>query len=137
MDNSHVETISQVVMELLDRDEKIILDAPGEFILGRLSEESTQGGSKNLGGRVDIDLSAYQAYEMGVSRRHASLSIGRALVTITDLRSTNGTRKNGEIIPAYTPEELFSGDILTLGRMKVKLIISTVSNRTPEVGGTV
>lgn len=127
MENQNALPILQVVIKLIDSGEELILDQ-GEYILGRTSQDRTQGstGSASMPiGHTDIDLSPYQAYEAGVSRHHASLFIGFDSVTLTDLGSTNGTRLNGDITTGFTPEELKNEDIITLGKLKVQIFIKT------------
>lgn len=113
----------QITLIILEFDTSLSLPGNGEFILGRYNPEmATQGGSNVVDpGRVDIDLTPYQAYEAGVSRRHAAIYIGYQLFTVTDLGSTNGTRVNGNTIPSFTPQELRDQDIITLGKLKIQV----------------
>jgi hypothetical protein len=71
----------------------------------------------------DIDLSPYKAYESGVSRMHISIHIGEDQVSITDLGSVNGTRVNGRKISAHQPHPIKNGDILTLGKLKIQVLL--------------
>ena len=57
-------------------------------------------------------------WETSVSRQHASLAVTKGLVTCTDLQSTNGTRRNGELVQS-TP--LNPGDTLQLGQATLRL----------------
>ena len=65
----------------------------------------------------------YQAYEKGVSRLHASIKINVDPVTVTDLGSVNGTRLNGQRISSNKAMPLTHGDIITLGKFKLQLIV--------------
>lgn len=124
MDAQSSRHTTKVTIRFLDRDQTIDLVGRGEFILGRSGQDRTVGGSSaTTVGRVDIDLSPYQAYEAGVSRHHVSIFVGENLVTATDLGSTNGTRLNGELLPRFIPEGLKDGDILTLGKLKLEVQI--------------
>jgi hypothetical protein len=98
--------------------------ASGEFIpvcgraevtLGRVSE-----GQAVV---PDIDLTPYRAYESGVSRMHVSIRFEGEEVVLTDLGSANGTRVNGKQVPANESCPLKHGDILTLGKFKLKVIL--------------
>jgi pSer/pThr/pTyr-binding forkhead associated (FHA) protein len=84
-----------------------------ETTLGRISE-----GQPII---PDIDLSAYSAYETGVSRLHASLKVKDDQIIIIDLASANGTRVNGKKIPPNIPEPVNNGDVLTLGKLKIQV----------------
>jgi len=124
MINQTVPQISQVTVRLFENGEIIFISNTGEFMLGRTAEEQTKGTSSNTQlGHTDIDLSIYNAYEMGVSRHHASVYIGKDQVTLTDLGSTNGTRLNGNIISGFTPQRLNDKDIITLGKLKLQILI--------------
>lgn len=125
MDTQSSRPTTKVIIRFLDRNQAIDLAGRGEFILGRSGQDRTTGGSSvTTVGRVDIDLSPYQAYEAGVSRHHVSIFVGENLVTATDLGSTNGTRLNGELLPRFVPEGLKDGDVLTLGKLKLEVEIS-------------
>jgi len=126
MDNPNSQRISQFQLILTGSGAVIELNGRGEFTLGRSSQISTQGGNSTSPVRADIDLSLYQAYEQGVSRRHAAIFIGNDLATLTDLGSTNGTRLNGEVIPPFSPYLVHHGDIITLGKFKIQLNIVMV-----------
>lgn len=88
-----------------------------EFTLGRSNE-----GQMIL---PDIDLSEFQAYEKGVSRLHASVRIGEKQVTITDLGSINGTHLNEQKLEPNQPYPVKNGDVLTLGRLAVRVVVHT------------
>ena len=106
---------SQVSLKVLDTGVLIQLEGGYEFTLGRVS-----GNQPIL---PDLDLSAYQAYEGGVSRLHATLKIEKKAITITDLGSANGTRLNGKKISPHTPQEIENGDIISLGKFKFQVLI--------------
>jgi pSer/pThr/pTyr-binding forkhead associated (FHA) protein len=126
MENQANVPLSKVSIRILDNGQEIILEQ-GEYILGRTTQDRTQGSSSTSvpSGQTDIDLSPFQAYEAGVSRHHASLFVGYDAVTLTDLGSTNGTRLNGNTIEAFTPEELNDEDVITLGKLKIQIFIKT------------
>jgi len=86
-----------------------------EFTLGRVSE-----GQPLI---PEIDLSVYKAYDQGVSRLHAVLSIRTDQVSITDLGSANGTWLNGVRLPPHTAHTLKNGDLISLGTMKIQALI--------------
>jgi hypothetical protein len=98
---------------LIDSDHEIELSDVESFTLGRSDE-----GQSII---PDIDLSAYKAFEKGVSRLHATIKISSGL-TITDLGSSNGTCINGEKIESYIPHPFSPEDILTLGKLGMRII---------------
>lgn len=106
---------ADVSLCVVDTGQVIPLDEREEFTLGRSAE-----GQPIL---PDIDLAPYRAYENGVSRLHASIKKQGRQLTATDLGSVNGTRLNGQKIPPHKPCALNHGDILTLGKLKIQILI--------------
>lgn len=106
---------AQVALRVLDTDEMIFLHSSEEFSLGRAT-----AGQPIV---PDIDLTPFNAYETGVSRLHGSLNISRHPITIQDLGSVNGTRVNGKKLAPHSKTSLSNGDILTLGKLKLQILI--------------
>lgn len=82
----------------------------GEFLVGRKTEDVSE---------PMLDLSGYDAFGHGVSRRHARIRRTPAGYEITDLESTNGTWVNEQRLPPNQPHFLPSGAIVRLGRMRL------------------
>ena len=72
----------------------------------------------------DIDLSAYDSQDKGLSRRHAALINYRGKPHIIDLFSVNGTYLNGKRLPPDQPFPLESVNQLRLGTLDVIITIS-------------
>jgi hypothetical protein len=104
-----------VSLSIMDAGVIIPLEGQTVFTIGRSAE-----GQPIL---PDIDLAPYQAYDYGISRLHASISLGNQQTLVTDLGSANGTRLNGDIFPAHKPISVNHGDILTLGKFNIQLLI--------------
>jgi hypothetical protein len=125
MDNPSGQPLFRTSLVILENDEVINLDSPGDYVLGRPSQHPGKNDSHRSEAEIiEIDLSSYQAYETGVSRRHAALTVRSDGVTLTDLGSTNRTRLNGNIIPPLTPQVLHHEDIITLGKFKVQILMA-------------
>ncbi len=126
MDNQLEKTIAQVFLTIIETGEVINLISPGEFTIGRGNQEQRDTGQDQSEAHkpVEIDLSAYNAYETGVSRHHAQLIIQDTQATLTDLGSTNGTRLNGNLLRPFVPQYLKNEDIITLGKLKILIHIS-------------
>lgn len=106
---------SNIVVFLIDAGEVIFVKGDKELSIGRSTE-----GQMIV---PDIDLSPHDAYEAGVSRLHANLSIKGKQITAKDLGSANGTRLNGKKMSAHAEHTLQHGDILTLGKLKLQVLI--------------
>jgi len=104
-----------VSLHLLESGQILPLIGRNEFTIGRVAE-----GQPIL---PDVDLSTFEAYAQGVSRLHAVLKIKMEGIFITDLGSSNGTRVNGQKIPANQDFALNHGDIISLGKIKIQLLI--------------
>ncbi|MBM3143614.1 MAG: FHA domain-containing protein [Chloroflexi bacterium] len=106
---------ARAAIQLIDSGEVIFLRGEKEFTLGR----STEGQMVV----PDIDLSPFDAYEAGVSRLHTSLTVRGNQVIAKDLGSANGTRLNDERISAHEEHIIRHGDVLSLGKLKIQILI--------------
>jgi len=73
----------------------------------------------------DVDLNQFEAYEMGISRLHATIRIDETKnkIYVIDLGSANGSSVNGYDIPANSEVPLNHGDVLSLGKFNLKVIL--------------
>jgi len=86
-----------------------------EFTVGRISDAQPI--------MPDIDLTPYKAYASGVSRLHAVLKREGERVILRDLGSSNGTYVNGKRLQANADQVLHHGDILSLGKLKIQILL--------------
>lgn len=96
------------------KDKPIGIEIFGDVIMGRSMAEE---------GRVDVDLTNYDAINLGVSRRHALLRPERDRLVLIDLGSTNGTLCNAIKLRPGRPHELADGDTISLAGLHFKLQI--------------
>ncbi len=106
---------STVALCLIPTEEVIFLPNEKSFTIGR----STEGQLVV----PDVDLAPFNAYEAGVSRLHTNLKLQEHRAVVKDLGSANGTRINGKRISAHAEHVLAHGDILTLGKLKLQILI--------------
>lgn len=100
----------------------LIIDVEGtgdvfEFEVARLERVIIGRVDPDTGEQPEIDLSAYGAYENGVSRRHASIITWNRSLYIVDEGSPNGTFLNGERLQPHEPGPLKYGDHIRIGRL--------------------
>jgi pSer/pThr/pTyr-binding forkhead associated (FHA) protein len=105
------------ILYFAEEEEVIPLPDQNEFTIGRLVE-----------GQVitpDVDLNPYDAFDKGVSRLHATIRINpeNNNIHVIDLGSANGSSVNGFTIPANSEVPLNHGDILSLGKLRLKVIL--------------
>lgn len=82
------------------------IEVDGEVVLGL-----------RAGGADVVDLSLYNAAELGVSRRHLKLWATHAGLFALDMESANGTLLNGQRLRPNAPYRVSDGDLLSLGKL--------------------
>lgn len=107
---------TSVSLHIIDSGQILHLSSSKEFTLGRMIE-----GQPIL---PDIDLSPYDAFTLGVSRLHAALRLVQNDIVISDLGSSNGTRVNGQRIVPHVDYPLNHGDVISLGKLKIQVLIN-------------
>ncbi len=105
------------ILYYIDQEEMINIPDQEEFTIGRFVD-----------GQVitpDVDLNLYEAFDKGVSRLHATIRVNREKnkIHVIDLGSANGSSINGYEIPANSEVPLNHGDVLTLGKFSMKVIL--------------
>lgn len=108
-------TDGSIYLQIETSGKILSLSGRDEYTLGRLHE-----GQSII---PDIDLNPFGGYEEGVSRLHARIHVAGDKLQVTDLSSINGTSINGKKIPQLVPHPVMNGDVLTLGKMKMRVII--------------
>lgn len=106
---------TRLYLQIMEHGKILTLDGSEEYTIGRIDDDQPI--------IPDIDLTPYRGYGKGVSRLHATIQFMNNRVTIIDLGSVNGTFVNGKRVSDQIPEPLDHGDILTLGKMKIKVIM--------------
>lgn len=79
-----------------------------------LGRQPTTPGAKN-----HLDLTRFDAVDLGVSRVHAALSYSDGKFFVEDNGSVNGTYINGEPIKAHVPTALSNADEVRLGQLRM------------------
>ena len=107
---------ASISLFIVDTGEVIELEGLTEYTLGRSSEDQPI--------LPDVDLAPYHAYEYGVSRLHASIKMIQPYALLIDFDSANGTLLNGQKCSPNTPYPITHGDIFSLGKMKIQLLVN-------------
>jgi hypothetical protein len=112
---SYIPPAKSISLFLLNIGEPIALRMEAEFLLGRATESTSE---------PMIDLTEFDGFALGVSRRHALIQAAGDKYMLTDLNSANGTWLNGHRLLPTRPYVLPTGAVIQLGRMK--LIVSYI-----------
>jgi pSer/pThr/pTyr-binding forkhead associated (FHA) protein len=107
---------ARLSLYLIETGEVIPLEGLTEFTLGRSSEDQPI--------LPDVDLAPYHAYDYGVSRLHASIELSQPFAVLVDFGSANGTLLNGQKMIPNKPYPITHGDIFSLGKMKIQLLVN-------------
>ncbi len=81
-----------------------------EFFIGRLTESTEE--------KV-VDLAPYNAFALGVSRRHLLVRRAGNGYEVMDLDSTNGTWVNEKRLEPQIPFRVISGSQIRLGNLRI------------------
>ena len=79
----------------------------------------------------DVDLTGYNAYKLGVSRRHAILRCSEDGCALEDQASANATWVNENKLTPFVGYPLQSGDTIRLGHLVIYVYFSTVELDLP------
>ena len=75
---------------------------------------------------AEIDLTPFQAFANGVSRKHALIQVQDGRVSVKDLSSTNGSRLNAFSLLPGVEYQLQHGDELSLGELRLQVQFAVV-----------
>ena len=109
---------------ILDQEKPLIIQNAPNIILGRMLEGSDE---------PHVNFPDEEAIELGVSRRHAQIGYEAGQYHLVDFHSTNGTWLNRQRLTPHVSYPLHSGDIVTLGRLR--LLVCTHSVHQPYLAG--
>jgi pSer/pThr/pTyr-binding forkhead associated (FHA) protein len=101
-----------IVLINLENGQPITIQEENTFILGRVSAEIKTDAPL-------VDLTPFQALDLGISRVHASISKTKDGYQITDLESSNGTWHENQRLTPREPYPLESGDRIRVGRLNI------------------
>lgn len=104
----------EVLLLIGDEVKRFPLVDGARWLLGRFEQTTSHPDQ--------VDLTAYQARELGVSRFHARLHVEDEQLFLTDLASTNGTYLSGEPLVPNKPSRVRNGDYMLLGRLLIQVI---------------
>lgn len=104
----------ELVLRVMSRDTIIRMKYELPIVLGRQAKLRTDLVSF-------VDLSDYDAYALGVSRKHAQLQREGDHFLLTDLGSANGTYINGQRLKVQMQHQIETGQQILLGELPIYL----------------
>ncbi len=105
-----------ITLEVADTGQRLHIKSQGHVSLGRSDADSDW--------QPTVDLTPYGAVENGVSRVHADLFFENDQVFLLELGSANGTRVNGAAVQMGLARQLYNGDELEFGRLRMRISFS-------------
>jgi hypothetical protein len=129
-DEIRVLQLKEQVTKLRDKMENLIGDDQILFNFPELNKSAIFDLSDKLfigwhdgksGTKPDIDLTRYSAFENGVSRQHALLSLTASGLTLTDLDSLNGTFIGVQRLVPFQPASLPDDTVIRLGSLVIQV----------------
>lgn len=78
-------------------------------------------GRNSASGNVSLDLTPHQAADLGISRQHMQLEGFGDRFMAKDLGSVNGSMLNSKPMVPGNVYEVYHGDELQLGRLRIRL----------------
>lgn len=105
----------ELVVEVLDTGQSFVFDSESfqEVTMGRQDP--------NTGEAPEVDLTASEGLDKGVSRRHATIMRRDGALHIVDNASANGTFLNGQRLVSQQPRILRDGDDIRLGHLVLRV----------------
>ena len=102
-----------LIFEIIGSSRILTLDVEQDVIVGR--SDKTDNFSAGL------DLTEFGAYQLGLSRKHATIRRNDTQLELEDGGSRNGTFLNEEKIEPHVAYTLSNGDQVRFGNMRVQL----------------
>lgn len=87
----------------------------------QVRESMVVGRADQSTSKPDINLEPYNAYDLGVSRKHAMIYARNSRITVRDLHSSNGTFINEGRLEPDKDYRLRHGDILAFSKLKFQV----------------
>ncbi len=107
-----------IEVEVLSSGRSMLFTGDREILVGRLDAAH--------GIFPELDMTADDGLEQGVSRRHARIYTRDGTCFVEDLDSTNGTFLNGERVTPYLPYAFHDGDVLSFGSLRLGFHVSMI-----------
>ena len=98
-----------IALYVAGTSDRVFLYSAEEFVIGRKVEETSESF---------LDLSELGGFQLGLSKRHATIRRAELGYEAIDLSSSNGTWLNDERLIPNKPYPMASGSRLRLGQMR-------------------
>jgi FHA domain-containing protein len=132
--NAPVENLESFINDALIPEGGVgihVVGAPRPFYM-HIYKELIIGRPRDATLEAILDLSDLDAFNKGVSRRHAMIRRTESGYEVVDLASRNGTWLNAERLVANKPYPLASGSQLRIGQLRLLVIYHTVPRDTKK-----
>ena len=99
---------------VMENPDPLIIENSEAVYLGRFAQVPTASS---------VDLTQYEAADLGVSRSHARITWSEGIYELEDLASSNGTWLNYQRLAYGKSYELHNGDIILLGQLQLVIYL--------------
>jgi hypothetical protein len=106
---------SEISLYFIDTGQLLNIGDGDEYTIGRRHKQQAI--------IPDIDLTPFKAYEWGISRLHAKISVIKGAVFISDHGSSNGTWIKGERLKPNSYYPVHHGMVVQLGKIRIQVLI--------------
>ncbi|MGJ3239150.1 MAG: FHA domain-containing protein [Anaerolineae bacterium] len=114
----------------------LLIGRDKQQVLVRMREKGITIGRSTKKSRVDVDTSSYSGIEFGVSREHVLIAPKRDYFYVQDLDSVNSTWHNKVRMRPMVAEELYHGDLLHLGELRIEVFYTYEDEVRDALGAT-
>jgi hypothetical protein len=115
----HLDPHARAVLQCVPSGECVSVALETPIVLGRKGPP---------GSEETLDLTEFNAYQQGVSRRHCQLQREGPQLTVIDLGSANGTFLNGKWLPPFQKYVVIHGDHLLLGQLQLAIYFTATES---------
>jgi len=102
----------------------------------RMKKDGIVIGRNTKREKVDVDTKPFNGIEKGVSRHHVYIAPKRDHFYVRDLESANSTWHNRVRMRPNVAEELYHGDVLHLGELRIEVHYTYQDEIQEELGDT-
>ena len=115
----------------------LVVGRDKDQVLVRMKDRGIVIGRSTGGSSVDVDTKPYDGAKLGVSREHVLIAPKKDYFYVQDLETINSTWHNKVRMRPMVAEELYHGDLLHLGELRIEVRYTYEDEVQESLGATV